>query len=132
MFANFILFCIQKDQFQTWCQTNAQNNLNLAFFNQNQLPLSDQISSTTPTWAYNCSKLFTVEAKFSFGCIVCMVIVYVSFGEEMGLYTAAWLLTVEIGLLGFIYYQSIKKFYLYKTRDPSPSSTKYAASAYGS
>lgn len=73
MLANFILFCIKKDDFQTWCQTTAKDNLNLQF--QNQVVLDHSINE--PTVIFNCSKLFHIEAEFSFACMVLMAIVYV-------------------------------------------------------
>ncbi|KAG2201552.1 hypothetical protein INT47_007429, partial [Mucor saturninus] len=70
MLANFILFCIQKDEFEFWCHTQAKDHLNLQFRNNAVL---DQSSSSA---MFNCSKLFRVEAEFSFACMVLMLIVY--------------------------------------------------------
>lgn len=74
MLINFIVFCLKKDDFQAWCHNAAINNLYLHV--QNNTALLDQ-SITEPDITFNCWKLFTVEAEFSFACLVLMVMVYV-------------------------------------------------------
>ncbi|KAG2232697.1 hypothetical protein INT48_000054 [Thamnidium elegans] len=73
MLVNFIVFYIKKNEFQSWCQTSALDNLNLHFKNSTLLDQSIQ----HPTIIFNCTKLFNVEAEFSFACTVLMVMIYI-------------------------------------------------------
>jgi hypothetical protein len=71
MLINFILFCVNKNEFNTWCQNRA-----IADINQ---PLPDNTSSDELTTAFNCSRLFQAEVKFSITTWMLMVLIYVRY-----------------------------------------------------
>lgn len=101
MLANFILFCIQQDEFESWCHTKAKDHLNLQFQNNDVL---DQSSSAV---MFNCSKLFRVEAEFSFACMVLIMIVYVKLCNRMKAKGFTNIIFNYLGVLGFVYHQGI-------------------------
>lgn len=72
MFINFIVFCVKKNEFQSRCEDSAKNNLIQHF--QDQSSFEQSISNSTI--AFNCSRLYLVEAEFSFACLVLMAMVY--------------------------------------------------------
>ncbi|CAO3652758.1 unnamed protein product [Mucor hiemalis] len=72
MFINFIVFCVNKNDFQSKCEDSAKTKLIQHFQEQS---ISDQ-GIPNSTVAYNCSRLFVVEAEFSFACLVLTIMVY--------------------------------------------------------
>lgn len=75
MFINFIVFCVKKNDFLSKCQNAAKSNLEQHFPSNNTIFDRDIPDSIV---IFNCTRLFNVEALFSFSCLVLMIMVYVS------------------------------------------------------
>ncbi|KAI8637710.1 hypothetical protein BD408DRAFT_447381 [Parasitella parasitica] len=77
IFANIIIFGVQKPQYMDWCLQSSQNvvdetmqgiNLNSTYYNIETLP---------PTTVYNCEKLWEDEIKFSIAVFFLMGFCYI-------------------------------------------------------
>jgi hypothetical protein len=80
MFANFVIFCIKQNDFYSWCQNKALNDMNYSMQQQNinstQVSMIDS-RVIEATIVFNCNRLFDAEAKFGIAALVCITIVYV-------------------------------------------------------
>ncbi|KAI8091973.1 hypothetical protein BDF21DRAFT_332605 [Thamnidium elegans] len=91
---NFILFVMNKKDFDAWCISTSVNYVEYEYslVNNNTAIPQNRLSNTQDI--YNCNRLFYAELKWSLLCLVIMCIVYVH-----------WILIVAATEVYNFYYQ---------------------------
>ncbi|KAI9358698.1 hypothetical protein BD770DRAFT_386790 [Pilaira anomala] len=73
MFSNFVYFCVKKNDFLFHCKFHALNHFKPDFENRTLLYQTIEQFQID----FSCSRMFLIEALFSFACTVLMTMVYV-------------------------------------------------------